>query len=186
MTHDSLPERFDLPHDDQPAEHAASPANGAEQTPAQDATDTGAPEPEEHAAEAPEEQGAEEPAADPYEGAVPPGYDWPTHGGYLGCLLGLMVACMLGGLLGSFVVGTVSVTPLGGIVGYAWIRITLIIAVFLATLAVLGRVGWILGKRFYREYPQPDTASHSAHAEQEASGADAEAGDSEHIAESSR
>lgn len=179
MTHDSLPESFDLPHDDQPTEHAESPANGAEHAPDPDATGAGAPE-------VPQEEDAEEPTADPYEGAVPPGYDWPTHGGYLGCLLGLMVACIVGGLLGSFVVGTVSVTPLGGIVGYAWIRITLIIAVFLATLAVLGRVGWILGKRFYREYPQPDTASHSAHAEHEASDTNADAGDSEHIAESSR
>jgi hypothetical protein len=92
---------------------------------------------------------------DPYEGAVPPGYDWPTHGGYLGCLLGLMVACIAGGFLGSLVVGLVSVSPLGRLVGTPAVRISLILAVFVATMLALGRVGWVLGKRFYREYPQP-------------------------------
>jgi hypothetical protein len=92
---------------------------------------------------------------DPYEGAVPPGYDWPTHGGYLGCLLGLMAACIAGGFLGSLVVGLVSVSPLGMVVGTPAVRITLILGIFVATMVALGRVGWVLGRRFYREYPQP-------------------------------
>jgi hypothetical protein len=92
---------------------------------------------------------------DPLEGAVPPGYDWPTHGGYLGCLLGVVVACVLGGFLGSFLVGLASVTPLGFLVGSAPARIAIIVGVFLLTLVGLGRVGWALGKRFYREYPRP-------------------------------
>ncbi len=92
---------------------------------------------------------------DPYEGATPPGVDWPTHGGSLGCLMGLVTACILGGFLGTFLVGLASVTPLSFMVGTPAERIALIVIVFLLTLVVLGRVGWRLGKRFYREYPQP-------------------------------
>ena len=93
--------------------------------------------------------------ADPFEGAVPPGYDWPTHGGYLGCLLGVVMACVLGGFLGSFLVGLASVTPLSFLVGSAPARIAIIVGVFVLTLVGLGRAGWALGKRFYREYPRP-------------------------------
>jgi hypothetical protein len=93
--------------------------------------------------------------SDPYEGAVPPGYDWPTHGGYLGCLLGLVGSCLVGGFLGSFAVGLLSVSPLAFLVSSALGRITLIAVVFIATVFALGRVGWVLGKRFYREYPLP-------------------------------
>lgn len=114
---------------------------------------------------------------DPYEGAVPPGYDWPTHGGYLGCLLGLMAACITGGFLGSLVVGLISVSPLGMLVSAPAARITLILGIFVATMFALGRVGWVLGRRFYREYPQPGsqraasavvTRGHAAKANQEA------------------
>jgi hypothetical protein len=93
-------------------------------------------------------------AFDPYEGAVPPGYDWPTHGGYLGCLMGLVAAFLIGGFLGSFLVGLISVTPLALLVASPAMRIILIACVFVATLIALGRAGWVLGKRFYREYPR--------------------------------
>lgn len=87
---------------------------------------------------------------DPTEGAVPPGYDWPTHGGYLGCLFGLIVSCLLCGLVGApiaeFSDNHLMPAPLA-------IGITLLLAVIFAV--ILGRVGWVLGKRFYREYPQP-------------------------------
>lgn len=93
------------------------------------------------------------------EGAVPPGYDWPTHGGYLGCLLSLMASCLIGGFLGSTLFAALSywrIVP-------AAVAIVLTIAVYAAVLIGLGRLGWILGKRFYREYPQPrTTASHQA------------------------
>jgi hypothetical protein len=100
---------------------------------------------------------AGEPSAppDPYAGATPPGVDWPTHGGYLGCLMGLIAACILGGFLGTFLVGLLSVTPLAFVVAAAPARIAIIAIVFILTLVGLGRVGWRLGKRFYREYPQP-------------------------------
>ena len=87
---------------------------------------------------------------DPQAGAVPPGYDWPTHGGYLGCLIGLIVSCLLCGAVGApiaeFNDHHVLSAPLA-------IAITLLFAALFAV--VLGRVGWVLGRRFYREYPQP-------------------------------
>ena len=87
---------------------------------------------------------------DPTEGAVPPGYDWPTHGGYLGCLLGLIVSCLLCGAVGApiaeFSDNKLVPAPLA-------IGITLLLAVIFAV--VLGRIGWVLGRRFFREYPQP-------------------------------
>jgi hypothetical protein len=93
------------------------------------------------------------------EGAVPPGYDWPTHGGYLGCLLSFMASCLIGGFLGSTLFAALSyrrIVP-------AVVAIVLTIAVYAAVFIGLGRLGWTLGKRFYREYPQPRTvASHQA------------------------
>jgi hypothetical protein len=97
---------------------------------------------------------------DPTEGAVPPGYDWPTHGGYLGCLISLIASCLIGGFLGSTLFAALSywrIVP--GIVS-----ILLTIAVYAAVFVGLGRLGWRLGKRFYREYPQP-AASHQTDSE---------------------
>lgn len=84
---------------------------------------------------------------DPYEGAVPPGYDWPTHGGYLGCLLGLTAACAVAGFLGGTLIPLIAAPSLAKIV------ISLVVGV--SVLVGLGRLGWVLGRRFYREYPQP-------------------------------
>lgn len=88
--------------------------------------------------------------ADPVEGAVPPGYDWPTHGGYLGCLLGLVVSCLLTGFLGSTVVAVLA--------GPGWVHALVDVVVAVAALAGLGRLGWVLGKRYLREYPRPAEA----------------------------
>jgi hypothetical protein len=100
----------------------------------------------------PPPQTAEDPR---YEGATPPGYDWPTHGGYLGCLLGVMFACLLAplgyiavGFLGAFLA-----QPLGA-VGVA-IAVLVTIIGYLAIFIGLTRLGWRMGKRFLREYPQP-------------------------------
>ena len=84
------------------------------------------------------------------EGAVPPGYDWPTHGGYLGCLLAVMASCLIGGFLG---------TTFFAALGYQQIvpkpiTALLTVVVFVAVTIGLGRLGWVLGKRFYREYPR--------------------------------
>jgi hypothetical protein len=85
------------------------------------------------------------------EGAVPPGYDWPTHGGYLGCLLGLVAACLVGGFLGSTLFAALSADRIVP----GWASAVLTVVVFVAVIVGLGRLGWWLGKRFYREYPQP-------------------------------
>lgn len=84
-------------------------------------------------------------AEDPYEGAVPPGYDWPTHGGYLGCLMGAVASTVVAVLLTAPVLYFADV-PLA----IVWL---LRVVVFLACIIGGGRLGWALGKRFYREYP---------------------------------
>lgn len=92
----------------------------------------------------------EPPAEDPYEGAVPPGYDWPTHGGYLGCLCGMFVSFLVFGLIGA------------NLFSYFWasgklsgpLFILLCVVAFFALAYGFGRAGYVLGKRFYRAYPE--------------------------------
>lgn len=86
----------------------------------------------------------------PEAGAVPPGYDWPTHGGYLGCLLGMMPACLIGGFLGSTFVAWLNAA---GVVPPV-VAGLLVVALFVLSVIGFGRLGWILGRRFYRKYPQ--------------------------------
>jgi len=101
---------------------------------------------------------------DPYEGAVPPGYDWPTHGGYLGCLIGLMASCLLAAFLGSTLYASLSCSsPIPGQVLTGCrptvpggVAALLTVLTFVAAEVGFGRLGWVLGRRFYREYaPQP-------------------------------
>ncbi len=91
-----------------------------------------------------------------YEGATPPGYDWPTHGGYLGCLLAVMFSCLLAPL-GYIVVGFLG-AYLAGPLGAAGVGLAIAVTVvgYLALFVGLTRLGWSMGKRFLREYPQPD------------------------------
>lgn len=114
--------------------------------------------------EPPVDERAARAPGDLYEGAVPPGYDWPTHGGYLGCLIGLMASCLIGAFLGSTLFAALSCTsPIPGdtliqgcrplLPGVVSALLTL--AVFAVATILLARLGWILGKRFLREYPQP-------------------------------
>jgi hypothetical protein len=90
----------------------------------------------------------------PEAGAVPPGYDWPTHGGYLGCLLGILPACLVAGFLSSTFVawpwfnGKSALSPV--------ISIVLIVALFVVCVFGFGRIGWMLGRRFYRKYPRSE------------------------------
>jgi len=88
----------------------------------------------------------------PEAGAVPPGYDWPTHGGYLGCLLGLMPACLVGGFLGSTFVAFLNKA---GVVPPV-VAGLLVAALFVACVVGFGRIGWVLGRRFYRKYPRAE------------------------------
>jgi hypothetical protein len=94
---------------------------------------------------------ASTPPEDPYEGAVPPGYDWPTHGGYLGCLMAQLPACLVGGFLGSTLYNYLILARLlpGFVVGL------LAVATFVVGMILFGRLGWLLGRRFYRAYEQP-------------------------------
>ncbi|HKT38943.1 MAG TPA: hypothetical protein VJR48_11270 [Ktedonobacterales bacterium] len=86
----------------------------------------------------------------PEAGAVPPGYDWPTHGGYLGCLLGMMPACLVGGFFGSTFVAWLNKA---GVVPPV-VAGLLVVALFVACVLGFGRIGWVLGRRFYRKYPR--------------------------------
>lgn len=93
---------------------------------------------------------------DPHEGATPPGYEeWPTHGGYLGCLMGVVLALVLApvGYILFGLIGSALYRPLG----YAgvWLAGIVTVIAFIACFVALTRLGWRLGKRFYREYPQP-------------------------------
>jgi hypothetical protein len=98
---------------------------------------------------------AEAAPEDPHEGAVPPGYDWPTHGGYLGCLLSLMASCLIGGFLGTTLFAALGYSHAVPKVAAA----VLTVVVYLGVTVGLGRLGWVLGKRFYREYPQTSADS---------------------------
>lgn len=100
---------------------------------------------------------------DPHEGAVPAGYDWPTHGGYLGCLLGVMASCLLAAFFGSTVFAALRCSsPIPGdptvngcralLPGSVTILLTVVVT--LAIVVALGRLGFVLGKRWLREYPQ--------------------------------
>jgi len=88
----------------------------------------------------------------PEAGAVPPGYDWPTHGGYLGCLLGMMPACLVGGFLGSTFVAFLNKA---GVVPPV-VAGLLVVALFVICVYGFGRIGWVLGRRFYRKYPRAE------------------------------
>ena len=117
-----------------------SQSESGDPSPPEPLSDSGDPTPE--AGEIPEEGEG--------EGAVPPGYDWPTHGGYLGCLLAVMASCLIGGFLGSTLFRALvyhQIVPKP-------ITVLLTVVVFIVVTIGLGRLGWILGKRFYREYPR--------------------------------
>lgn len=84
------------------------------------------------------------------EGAVPPGYDWPTHGGYLGCLCGVVASFVVFGLIGANLLSFYWAS--GAISGPLFILLAIVVFFVLAYL--FGRAGFVLGKRFYRAYPQ--------------------------------
>jgi hypothetical protein len=101
------------------------------------------------AASASPHDATEQPPEQEVEGAVPPGYDWPTHGGYLGCLVGTLAACPIVGFIAANVWALFHASRL------AFPLFLLLIAVSLVAIVGAGRLGWRLGRRFYRYYPQP-------------------------------
>lgn len=111
------------------------------------------PNPPEHEDAAPDPRYAPTPDMEaelPEAGAVPPGYDWPTHGGYLGCLLGMMPACLVGGFLGSTFIAWLNAAKIVPPV----VAGLLVAIVFILCVIGFGRLGWALGRRFYRKYPR--------------------------------
>lgn len=94
-------------------------------------------------------------------GATPPGFDWPTHGGYLGCLLGCLASFIIGGFLGSVLLGTLYVV--GG--GAALAMAVVALVVYVGVAYGLCRLGWLLGKRYYRSYQAPGAATWGEHDE---------------------
>lgn len=81
-----------------------------------------------------DQQESEKPKSDPDD------YPWPeTSGGPLGCLLGFL----MGFALGAFIFADL----------YIHVNLFAILAAFIPAI-ILGWIGWKLGKRFYREYPQ--------------------------------
>ena len=110
--------------------------------------------------------------ARPVEHADPvPGRDWPTHGGYLGCLLGLLMSCIIAGFLGS--------TLFAAVRFYRMlpdpVAIALSVLTMFVVVVIFGRLGFVLGKRFLRYYPeagktwgQDDDYVHPVYAELEA------------------
>lgn len=104
-------------------------------------------------------------------GAAPPGFEWPTHGGYLGCLIGCLASFLIGGFLGSALLGTLYVV--GG--GSAVILAVVSIVVYAAIVYGLCRLGWSLGKRYYRSYQGPAETTWGEHDEFVYADGDAEA-----------
>jgi hypothetical protein len=94
-------------------------------------------------------------------GATPPGFEWPTHGGYLGCLIGCLASFLIGGFLGSALLGTLYVV--GG--GSALILALVSVIVYAAIVYGLCRMGWSLGKRYYRSYQGPAETTWGEHDE---------------------
>jgi hypothetical protein len=121
------------PHDERPVESSPEETPGASE--AQSANIASTPDMD---------------AENPEEGAVPPGYDWPTHGGYLGCLLGMLPACLIAAFLGSTFVAVLNKS---GVVSPV-VAAILVVVLFVACIAGFGRIGWLLGRRFYRKYPR--------------------------------
>ena len=122
-----------------------------------DTTDTNTSDTSGHADAAPDPIYAPTPdmeAENPEAGAVPPGYDWPTHGGYLGCLLGLLPACLLAGFISSTFIAWPWFNGKGNLPTV--VVVALIIVIFAACIYGFARLGWTLGRRFYRKYPQPE------------------------------
>lgn len=108
------------------------------------------------------------------EGAVPPGYDWPTHGGYLGCLLGLVAGCLIGASLTPPIFGALTTARLF-LPGPGFFLV--LAFVVLASISIVGRLGYVLGKRLYRYYPQPSPTWGESDAEEITASADAASAD---------
>jgi hypothetical protein len=109
--------------------------------------------------QSPTEQSQEDKATESAQAPTqPPEEEWPTHGGYLGCFLALLAGCLFAGFFASPLVQHLQVANLSGhgaSNGYGPLLTIIAIAIMIAGLIVFGRIGWIIGKRVYKEYPTP-------------------------------
>jgi hypothetical protein len=64
----------------------------------------------------------------------------------------MMPACLVGGFLGSTFVAWLNKA---GVVPPV-VAGLLVVLVFVASMIGFGRLGWILGRRFYRKYPRSE------------------------------
>lgn len=92
------------------------------------------------------------------EDTLPPEARGETNGGPLGCCLGVMVGLLLS--LSLAVLSRLYADPLGPLFQGNYSVLGLLVRILMLILAVglaivLGRAGWRLGKRFYREYDPP-------------------------------
>ena len=94
-------------------------------------------------------------------GAAPPGVEWNTHGGYLGCLIGCLASFLIGGFLGSVLLGTLYVV--GG--GAALVLAAVSVVIYTGIVYGLCRLGWWLGKRYYRSYQTTGSTTWGEHDE---------------------
>lgn len=97
------------------------------------------------------------------EGAIPPGEEWMTHGGYLGCLIAITFGCLLASFVASPLVRGLSLAKQGTAIGFVVGAIILM----LLGIIIFGRMGWWIGKRVYREYPESRRSQSLAHAQEE-------------------
>jgi hypothetical protein len=99
-----------------------------------------------------------EPEATAPEAALPPEAQGEANGGPLGCCLGVMIGMLLS--ISVALLSRLASGPLGQLFqsNYSLVgvltRILMGILVFVLAI-VCGRIGWKLGKRFYREYEPP-------------------------------
>jgi hypothetical protein len=107
----------------------------------------------------PELMTEEEASATPSpEDLLPPEARGEANGGPLGCCLGVTVGMFLS--LTLAVLSRFYVDPLGALFQHNYGLLALVVRILMGVLIVVlaivcGRLGWKLGRRFYREYEPP-------------------------------
>jgi hypothetical protein len=103
-----------------------------------------------HQPETPEEQ------APTTEDTLPPEARGEANGGPLGCCLGMIIGLLLGGVLLSLSLTALNYSSATHNYGLAGWLVRILIGILAFVLAVVfARIGWKLGKRFFREYETP-------------------------------
>jgi hypothetical protein len=82
----------------------------------------------------------------------PPEEEWLTHGGYLGCLLAMVFGCLLAAFIATPLIRG---TQLASIQNWGVAFTISAIFIMIVGISLFGWIGWKIGKRIFREYPQP-------------------------------